>query len=236
MAPSACLTIGSDVYLNTGVSIEAWHEVTVGNNVLMAPFVSIIDDDRHLVELDSIRYKGPTVVGDNVWLGRGVSVMPGVRIGDDCGIATHAVVTRGIPQNSFAGGVPARVLRKLELPDGWVRHGVPPGDQDQFGKIDPYFGVVRGGMAVLQFPYDASVWLKLAFRMQQLGPISRYLLNLVKGRALNYPVMTTFCYDLPSVLNILCDAGMNDIRVSLSSTALGRNISSMTLYAWKRQG
>jgi acetyltransferase-like isoleucine patch superfamily enzyme len=129
VVPSASLTVGSDVYLNTGISIEAWHDVKIGNNVLMGPFVSIIDDDRHLVEPGSIRYKGPTVVGNNVWLGRGVSVMPGVRIGDGSVVAAHAVVTRDIPPNSFAGGVPARVLRKLDLPDGWVRHGVPLADQ-----------------------------------------------------------------------------------------------------------
>jgi acetyltransferase-like isoleucine patch superfamily enzyme len=126
---SASLTVGDDVYMNTGVSIEAWHDVRIGNNVLIGPFASIIDDDRHLIEPDSIRYKGPTVVGNNVWLGRGVSVMPGVRIGDGSVIAAHAVVTRDIPPDSFAGGVPARVIRKLELPVGWVRHGVPPGDQ-----------------------------------------------------------------------------------------------------------
>jgi hypothetical protein len=71
--------------------------------------------------------------------------------------------------------------------------------------------------------------------MQQLGPIGRYSLNIVKGRALNYSAMTTFCYDVPSVLDILRNAGIRDIRVSLSSTSLGSNISSMTLYAWKRQ-
>jgi hypothetical protein len=58
-----------------------------------------------------------------------VSVMLGVQIGDGSVIAAHSVVTRDIPQNSFAGGVPARVIRKLELPDSWVRHGLPLGDQ-----------------------------------------------------------------------------------------------------------
>jgi SAM-dependent methyltransferase len=101
--------------------------------------------------------------------------------------------------------------------------------RDLVSRLDP------GGMAVIQFPYDASLRLKLAFRMQQLGPITNYPLNIIKGRALNYPAMTTFCYGVPSVLNVLRDAGADDIRVSLSSTALGRDISSMTLYAWKRQ-
>lgn len=96
-------------------------------------------------------------------------------------------------------------------------------------RLDP------GGMVALQFPYDASVWLKLVFRMQQGGPISRCVLNLAKGRALTYPAMTTFLYSIPSVLDLLRDAGINDTRIVLNSS-LGRNISSMMLYGWNRQG
>jgi maltose O-acetyltransferase len=120
---SATLTVGNDVFLNSGVMIEAWHDVHIGSNVLMAPFSSIIDDDRHPVEPDTILYKGPTRIGNNVWLGRSVSVMPGVTIGDGSVIGAHSIVTRDIPPNSFAVGAPARVSRKLELPSGWVRHG-----------------------------------------------------------------------------------------------------------------
>ena len=120
---SAILAVGNDVYLNSGVMIEAWHDIHIGDNVLMAPFSSIIDDDRHQMEPDAILHKGTTRIGNNVWLGRSVSVMPGVTIGDGSVIGAHSVVTRDIPPNSFAVGVPARVIRKLELPHGWVRHG-----------------------------------------------------------------------------------------------------------------
>lgn len=121
VAKTATLSIGDYVYMNAGTSIEAWRDVQIGDNVLMAPFASIIDDDRHEVEPGAVLYKGPTIVGNNVWLGRNVAVMPGVTVGDGSVIGVNSVVTRDIPPNSFAAGSPARVIRKLEIPGGWVR-------------------------------------------------------------------------------------------------------------------
>ena len=121
VARGATLSIADDVYLNGGVSIEVYHEVRIGSNVLMAPYSSIIDDALHEVEPGAPRFKGPVVVGSNVWLGRNVAVLPGVTIGDGSVVGANSVVTRDIPPACFAAGVPARVVRKLELADGWVR-------------------------------------------------------------------------------------------------------------------
>jgi acetyltransferase-like isoleucine patch superfamily enzyme len=121
VAAGASLSIGDSVYMNAGTSIEAYHELIIGNNVLMAPFASIIDDDRHQVEPGSVQYKGPTIVGSNVWLGRNVAVLPGVTIGDGAVIGANSVVTKSIPPNTFAAGSPAQVLRKLDIPENWQR-------------------------------------------------------------------------------------------------------------------
>jgi acetyltransferase-like isoleucine patch superfamily enzyme/O-antigen/teichoic acid export membrane protein len=121
VSSNASLSIGDGVYMNAGASIEVWHDVRIGSNVLMAPFASVIDDDRHLVEPGASLYKGPTIVGNNVWLGRNVAVLPGVTVGDGSVIGGNSVVTKDIPPNSFAAGSPARVIRKLEIPDGWSR-------------------------------------------------------------------------------------------------------------------
>lgn len=117
----ATLSIGTHFYMNAGATIEARHDVQIGDHVLMGPFASIIDDDRHEVEPGAVLHKGRTVVGSNVWLGRSVAVMPGVTIGDGSVIGTNSVVTRDIPPDSFAAGAPARVIRKLDIPGGWVR-------------------------------------------------------------------------------------------------------------------
>jgi acetyltransferase-like isoleucine patch superfamily enzyme len=118
---SASLSIGDSVFLNAGASIVARHDLVIGNNVLMAPFVSIIDDDWHEVEPGAVLYKGPTTVGNNVWLGQNVVVLPGVTIGDGTVVGANSVVTKSIPPNSFAAGSPAQVLRKLDIPEGWQR-------------------------------------------------------------------------------------------------------------------
>ena len=107
--------------MNAGTSIEAYHQLIIGNDVLIGPFASIIDDDRHQVEPGAVQYKGPTIVGNNVWLGRNVAVLPGVTIGDGAVIGVNSVVTRSVPPNSFAAGSPAKVLRKLDIPAGWLR-------------------------------------------------------------------------------------------------------------------
>ena len=114
------MSIGDDVYLNGGVSIEVYHEVRIGSHVLMAPYSSIIDDALHEVEPGASRFKGPVVVGSNVWLGRNVAVLPGVTIGDGSVVGANSVVTRDIPRRARRRGA-RRVIRKLELADGWVR-------------------------------------------------------------------------------------------------------------------
>jgi len=120
VAPGARLTVGDYVAMNYGVNVDAWHEIRIGNKVMIAPNVSIIDDNRHELEPGTPLYKGPTVIGDNVWLAANVTVLPGVTVGAGSVIAGGSVVSRDIPPNSFAGGAPARVLRTLNVPEGWT--------------------------------------------------------------------------------------------------------------------
>jgi acetyltransferase-like isoleucine patch superfamily enzyme len=119
VADGGTLTVGDGVFINGGVSIEAAHDVRIGRNVLMAPFSSIIDDNRYELEPGAARDKGPTVIGDGAWLGRHVVVLPGVTVGSGAVIGANSVVSRNIPPNTFAAGAPARVMRSLDLPDDW---------------------------------------------------------------------------------------------------------------------
>ena len=58
-------------------------------------------------------YAKPVHIGNNCWLGASVTVCPGVTIGDNCVIGAGSVVTRDVPANSFAAGVPCRVIREI---------------------------------------------------------------------------------------------------------------------------
>ncbi len=65
--------------------------------------------------------KGDTVVGNDVWIGQNVTVMPGVHIGDGAIIAANAIVTKDVPAYHIAGGNPARVIRK-RFDDDLIRY------------------------------------------------------------------------------------------------------------------
>ena len=66
-------------------------------------------------------YAKPVTIGDNCWFGAGVTVCPGVTIGENCVIGAGSVVTRDIPANSLAAGVPCRVLREIRESDSVTR-------------------------------------------------------------------------------------------------------------------
>ena len=100
-----------------GINCELYGPVKIGANVMMGPEVVIYTSghkhDRTDIPMmdqgsDEVR---PVVIGDDVWIGRRVMIMPGVTIGNGCVIAAGAVVTKDIPDYSVAGGVPAKVIK-----------------------------------------------------------------------------------------------------------------------------
>ena len=68
--------------------------------------------------LDELPLKGDTVVGNDVWIGQNVTVMPGVHIGDGAIIGTRAVVTKDVPPYAVVGGVPAKILKMRNAQNG----------------------------------------------------------------------------------------------------------------------
>ena len=84
----------------------------------------LADERREMLTADGSRkrlcYAKPVHIGNDCWFGASVTVCPGVTIGDNCVIGAGSVVTRDIPANSFAAGVPCRVIRTLTEADSMV--------------------------------------------------------------------------------------------------------------------
>lgn len=118
----ANLTIGNNVYVNAGVGIAANKEIVIGDNVKIGPRTSIFDSNYHRMDsTDKGELTKRITIGNNVWIGADCTILPGVTIGDNSVIAAKSTVNKNVPNNVLAGGSPAKVIRELEIEDGWIR-------------------------------------------------------------------------------------------------------------------
>lgn len=112
--PGGRIEIGDRTFLNYGVDISATRLVKIGSECLLGAHVGILDNDFHdLNERSTMPSPRPVVIGDRVWLGNRVMVLPGVTIGSDAVVGAASVVVSDLPARSVAVGNPARVIKML---------------------------------------------------------------------------------------------------------------------------
>lgn len=108
--------IGDYFFANHNCQILDGGRVTFGNHVFIAPNC-VFTTAEHAIDAkqrnEGLEVALPINVGNNVWIGAGVTVLGGVTIGDNTVIAAGSVVTRDIPSGVIAAGIPCRVLRKI---------------------------------------------------------------------------------------------------------------------------
>lgn len=123
-AEGALLEIGEDCFINYGVSVGCTKHVAIGDRCRVGPYTMIIDTPFHDAYDRLKRPEGqPTIIEADVWLGAKVSIMPGVRVGRGAIVGTGAVVTKDVPPFAVVGGVPAKLIDRLD-PEKFV---MPPG-------------------------------------------------------------------------------------------------------------
>ncbi len=108
--------IGENFYANVNCVILDGAKVSFGDNVFIAPNCGFYTAGHPLdvaQRNQGLEYALPITIGNNVWIGANVAVLPGVTIGDNCVIGAGAVVTKDIPENTLAVGNPARPVRKI---------------------------------------------------------------------------------------------------------------------------
>ena len=114
------IVAGDNFYMNVGCVILDGARVTFGDNVFVAPHCGFytaghpLDHERRNAGLE---YALPITIGNNVWIGAQVCVLPGVTIGDDSVIGAGSVVTKDIPAGVLAAGNPCRVIREISEAD-----------------------------------------------------------------------------------------------------------------------
>ena len=114
------ISIGKNFYTNHNVTILDGAKVTFGDNVFIAPNC-VFSTAGHAIDSEQ-RSRGleialPITVGDNVWIGTNVSVLPGVTIGNNTIIGAGSVVNKNIPEGVIAAGNPCKVIRKITEED-----------------------------------------------------------------------------------------------------------------------
>lgn len=130
------LFIGDNCEFGDNTHIVALNKVIIGNNVLIASNVFISDTNHgcYIGNTQSPPYIAPnfrfitstsTEIGDNVWIGENVCVLPGVHIGYGCIIGANSVVTKDVPNEIIAVGSPAKPLKRwCKETNSWIRIGM----------------------------------------------------------------------------------------------------------------
>jgi maltose O-acetyltransferase len=109
--------VGDHVYLNFSCVIIDNNEVHIGNRVMIGPAVQIYTAAHPLqaaLRVQDWEIAKPIRIEDNVWIGGGAILLPGVRVGRDAVVGAGAVVTRDVPASTVVAGNPARVIRHIE--------------------------------------------------------------------------------------------------------------------------
>ncbi|MBO9533635.1 MAG: acyltransferase [Solirubrobacteraceae bacterium] len=119
----ASIRFGRRVHMNHGVVIYAAQQVTIGDYCLIGDMATIYDTSFHRLEPGRPVHTAPVTIGNNVWIARGATILPGVTIGDDAVVGANAVVTKDVPPRTVVAGNPAKpVGKELVIPDdSWWR-------------------------------------------------------------------------------------------------------------------
>jgi maltose O-acetyltransferase len=110
---STGINIGNDVYIATGCWIDGIGGLTIEDEVEISPFV-VITTSSHCFRNDSVKgggsRSGPVIIGLGSWIASHVTIAAGTKIGRGTIVAANAVVSKDLPDNIFAAGVPAKVI------------------------------------------------------------------------------------------------------------------------------
>lgn len=109
------ITVGKNVFFNSGCRVQDQGGIVIGDGVLLGHNVVLATLNHHSdPKRRGDMIPAPIHIGNNVWIGSNATILPGVTIGDGAIVGAGAVVTKDVPENTIVGGVPAKVIRRIE--------------------------------------------------------------------------------------------------------------------------
>lgn len=110
------IQIGKNVFINHACSFLDMGGITIEDHVLIGPKVNLITENHPLDPADrrALICK-PIVIKRNAWIGAGATILPGVTVGENAVVAAGAVVSKDVPANTIVGGVPAKIIKQIDL-------------------------------------------------------------------------------------------------------------------------
>lgn len=111
------ISVGEDFFANYNLTILDSAKVTIGDNVMIGPNVGIYTPNHPINGSERRNAEEiilPVTIGNDVWIGGSVTILPGVTIGNNVVVGAGSVVTKDIPSNSIAVGNPCKVIKKIE--------------------------------------------------------------------------------------------------------------------------
>lgn len=108
------IRIGKNVFINAGCFFQDQGGISIGDNTLIGHNVKLTTLNHGFAPAERHNlHPAPVIIGRNVWIGAGVTVVPGVTIGDNAIVAAGSVVTKEVVANSVVAGVPAKMIREI---------------------------------------------------------------------------------------------------------------------------
>ena len=109
------ITIGKNVFINSGCHFQDQGGVWIGDGVLLGHNVVVATINHDLDPKNNRKnHYAPVTIQDHVWIGSNVTILPGVTIGEWASVAAGAVVTKNVESYTVVGGVPAKVIKRVE--------------------------------------------------------------------------------------------------------------------------
>jgi acetyltransferase-like isoleucine patch superfamily enzyme len=106
--------IGKNVFINFDCVFLDLGGITIEDNVLIAPKVSLLSEGHPISPQDRRSLvPGQILIKKNAWIGAGATILPGVTIGENAVVAAGAVVSKDVPANTVVGGIPAKVIKSI---------------------------------------------------------------------------------------------------------------------------